>query len=1074
MPVESRDLPEMVRRLVGTLCSDRLDADLLAAFSDEQDPNAFAALVSRYGPLVWGVCRRALRDPNDAEDAFQATFLVLAREARQIACRETLSGWLYTVARRVASHLRRSQMRRQEHEQRAVRPVTDRAESPYVDLGDVLDEELARLPDRLRNPLILCYLRGKSHVDAASELGCPVSTLSNRLIRGCEILRSRLARRGLGVAAGHVALALAALRIDAAVPPGVSRTVVANAIQFAAGRTIPTAAGQLALGVASTVGKQKLMCGVLGMVLLLGVAGATTQSQPHSGTPVAQAHQPIQPVANTDSFGDPLPEGAISRIGTLRLRPGHSIGDSSVALTADGRTILSVSAHNFVHHWDLPSGREVERFPGPRVCLGVALSPDGRRLIVGGVEEVWAWELGPEGRRLIWKQRPGGLGFWCVAFAPDGQTVACGGDNQRAIYLLDAATGERRRTLTGRGYKLAFSPDGRTLASWARDEKVCLWEVATGKQQRVLSCDSSDGKLVSSFAFSPDGRTLATAAGDHSIRLWDVATGVERRLTNAADYWTFVAFSPDGRSLLEVGRERIRFWDPATGRECRPAVVAPHLAANTMFDACRLSADGSLFVSANPTAIGVWDVRTGKPVGPSGVPEGPVGSVAFTPDQQRLAVTTVVEGREQLQVYDVLTGRIQTAIRPPTRESEFTIRSEVTFVTDRELAISGLKFHLADSLKGFCLVMGTDPGTPAAEFSGGRGERSMAPSPDGKLVAAGRTAGGVTLYDRASGDLVRTWKTQFEVTALSFAANGRVLAGWESNARRINVWDAQAGDRIGSWDVPGQRILDFSLPLALSPDGKRLATGGSFRPESLKVWNTTTGNLFWEVGQPANAACAVSFSPNGRVLATGGEGGEVQLWEVCTGQERLRLHGHRSKVCALAFSRDGDRVASGSTDGTALVWGTRPPGDDLKLGRGSLEALSGSDAVLAYRTVTALADSPKTAVPLIRSYFRNLTPEAAGLRRRTPGATGDQLVIQFELETRLKKAPPPPPLSPLSRTADELGIIRAIEALELMGGNPEARALLKELTQMPIDSLLYQEARAAYGRLTGGVDRGRH
>lgn len=177
------------------------DAELLDRFTRSRDAGAFAALVRRHGPMVFGVCRRVLRDPNDAEEAFQVTFLVLVRKAGGLREPGRLANWLYGVANRVARKARVSAARRGRHERAAAGPDQIIPPEPTdSDLRAVLDEEMVALPDKYRAPLVLCYLEGLTNEAAAERLGWPPGSMSYRLARGRELLRKRLVRRGIWLA----------------------------------------------------------------------------------------------------------------------------------------------------------------------------------------------------------------------------------------------------------------------------------------------------------------------------------------------------------------------------------------------------------------------------------------------------------------------------------------------------------------------------------------------------------------------------------------------------------------------------------------------------------------------------------------------------------------------------------------------------------------------------------------------------------------------------------------------------------------------------------------------------------
>jgi RNA polymerase sigma-70 factor (ECF subfamily) len=186
------------------------DGRLLERFAHSRDEAAFSDLVQRHGPLVLGVCRRLLGHEQDAEDAFQATFLVLARKAAILGRRGSVAGYLYTVAYRLARRARAMAARRRFHERQValMSPAADAAPEAWSDLRPVLDEELSRLPEKYRLPLLLCDLEEKTYAQAARELGWPVGSMSKRLVRGRDLLRRRLARRGVTLAGGALAAIL--------------------------------------------------------------------------------------------------------------------------------------------------------------------------------------------------------------------------------------------------------------------------------------------------------------------------------------------------------------------------------------------------------------------------------------------------------------------------------------------------------------------------------------------------------------------------------------------------------------------------------------------------------------------------------------------------------------------------------------------------------------------------------------------------------------------------------------------------------------------------------------------------
>ncbi len=282
-------LQQLRRALAHAPGAEVSDAELLECFVKTGDQAAFELLVWRHERMVFGVCRRVLGNLHDAEDAFQATFLVLARKAASIGNRQAVAGWLHRVASRVAHHARYRASRRERpgsHDANFASlpcPREPGAELLVRDLRLVLDEEVARLPEKYRVPVVLCYLEGKTYEEAARQLGCPKGTLSARLTRARGMLWARLTRRGIGIGAGLLAAVLCEHTAAAAVPTTLVAATVKAALRFAEGKA--ATAGLLSAQVASLVteglqamGMSKLKVGaalLLAGILASGAAALT-------------------------------------------------------------------------------------------------------------------------------------------------------------------------------------------------------------------------------------------------------------------------------------------------------------------------------------------------------------------------------------------------------------------------------------------------------------------------------------------------------------------------------------------------------------------------------------------------------------------------------------------------------------------------------------------------------------------------------------------------------------------------------------------------------------------------------
>ncbi|HYH63365.1 MAG TPA: sigma-70 family RNA polymerase sigma factor, partial [Urbifossiella sp.] len=283
---------QLLRRLTPP---DADDGPLLARFAADRDAAAFAALVRRHGPLVLAVCRRVTGHPQDAEDAFQAVFLVLARKAGQLRDPGRLGNWLYGVAAKVASRARRAAARRRVREVQAVDPPDPAApDAAPPDIGPALHEELAALPAHYREPIVLCDLQGASRAEAAKALGIPEGTLSSRLANGRKKLAERLTRRGVALSALGVPAAVA--EGQAGVPEALVHHTCGVVAAWAAGAAVPAAVVRLAAGGFPV--RSVLLGGVLALSLVAGVviAGAGPDPAPvPNPMPVVIAAEEPQP-----------------------------------------------------------------------------------------------------------------------------------------------------------------------------------------------------------------------------------------------------------------------------------------------------------------------------------------------------------------------------------------------------------------------------------------------------------------------------------------------------------------------------------------------------------------------------------------------------------------------------------------------------------------------------------------------------------------------------------------------------------------------------------------------------------
>jgi RNA polymerase sigma factor (sigma-70 family) len=1089
---------------------DLTDRQLLERYTARRDEAAFAALVRRHGPMVLGVCRRVLRREQDAEDAFQATFLALARRADATPWRDSVGGWLHDVAYRVATKLKVDAARRHAHERLAGQRTRSDATPPraWEELGAVLDEEVRRLPEPYRAPLLLCYFEGRTRDQAARQLGWSLRTLERRLGRGRERLRGRLARRGVTLGAALLAPGLASGTAGAAVAGRLAAATARAAAAYAAGPAgaaggVSAQAAALAEGVLRATAAAKLKLGALVLLALTvtvtAAAGLVVQQAlaakpppaPRADGPAPSARgegapRPREaPRPRTDREGEALPDGAVARLGTTRFRHGYVVW--TLAFSPDGQTLASGGQGRGLCLWDARTGRMLHhcasdmRIP---TIYSAAFSPDGKTVATAEGQPFRLWDVatGKEIRRFTGHEN----GVMAVAFSPDGKTLASG-SHDKTVRLWEAGTGKQLLKLEGHTHtvvSVAFSPDGRTVASASWGEPtVRLWDVGTGKEVRQFRGHQGG---VHSVAFAPDGKTLAAGGGkDQTVRLWDVGTGKELHVCGGGPGRVpAVAFSPDGKTLASAHNDRtIRLYDVASGKERRR--WEGHA---TPVSAIAFAPDGKVLASGAvwESAVRLWDPATGEEVRPSDGHTAPVDQVGFAPDGK----TLFSRGRDmRVLSWDLAAG---------TGRRGFGGRADGAFdpcalsPDGKTLATGGrqdLSVRLWEVATGKELRL---LGKHADEV------RAVAFAADGRLLASVGKEGTVILWEVPTGKEVRrlmgppvtadrSWSF-----ALAFAPDGRRLVSGGDD-RVLHLWDVAGGKEL--------RRLDCGVELetaVFSPDGTLVAAAGGWPSKSVWVWDAGTGAVRRQLEGHQHSISALAFAPDGKVLASAGDEREntIRLWELATGQQVRQFEAGRSGTSSLAFAPDGRALASGAHDATVLVWDVTGRAADGRARPGPLapravedrwSLLAGEDAAAAYQAAWDLAAAPRQAVPFLRQH---LAPAAAVDAREFARLVADLGSDTFEVRERatarleklgygaepalrevLKGEPPFETrrrverlLEKLLSSREWLRVQRAVRVLELIG-DAEARRVLQGLARGVAGARLTQEARASLDRL---------
>ncbi|HZV05357.1 MAG TPA: sigma-70 family RNA polymerase sigma factor, partial [Gemmataceae bacterium] len=892
----------------GSALASASDGQLLERFVTHREDAAFAGLLCRHGPMVLNVCRRALANEQDLEDVFQATFLLLARKAGSIRRRESVGSWLHGVAHRLAVQCRKQDTRRRAHERQAgLERVAAAPPEAWEELRVLLDEAIAELPEKYRAALVLCYLEDHTHEEAARRLGCRLTTLRSRVARGRERLRAALLRRGLTLSGAAFLAALATSAAQAALPPALRIRTLIAALQFANCGAASTLISASTAALVEGGLRAMSLVKVKMLLLLLLAVGLAFGGAGVLAHQILDAKKPSEPPQpGSERAATPSPEN--------KPRPAvDRFGDP-----LPERVIARLGTVRFRM--------------GGLVCA-CAWSPDGNILAAGsgshsGDNSITLFDAatGKPIRKLLGQQSY----ITSLAFSPDGRTLASA--SQAAIVLWDTASGKLLRQFSAspgqmnRVLSLAFTLDGKGLFSAGEDARIRLWDSATGKVARLFT---GHEKVVRCTVLSPDGRTLASAA-DKEIRLWETATGkMIRRLTGQKEPIRALAFSPDGKLLASGSDDRsissIWLWETATGKVQRRFPEDPKDIQERRFHNLRtlaFSPDGKTLATGHGDyALHFWDVATGKrfrtmagtgTISFRGFHDGGIQCLIFARDGKRL----VIARDNQLALLDVRSGK-ENQLLPAHRGG----LGRVFFSADGKRLFTG-----SDEMNGRIREWDTASGEMIREIPGMAGDTARASfSPDRKILASSVKAQTLALWDTATGREIREFPLplkQFHTPGdIVFSPDGKFLAVEEGDGKAVWLYDPATGKQVCT--VEGMTTSAYPMHLTFSPDGRILAAADR---KAIFLAEVPSGRQLPPILPPKDRyAVAVALSPDGRTLAAPCtslfEGGRMILFEVATGKERLSFWEPPGEIHNVAISPDGRLLAAaGSGNNIIYLW----------------------------------------------------------------------------------------------------------------------------------------------------------
>jgi WD40 repeat protein len=794
-----------------------------------------------------------------------------------------------------------------------------------------------------------------------------------------------------------------------------------------------------------------------------------------------------------DLYGDPLPPGALARLGTTRWRMSER--NAAVTFTPSGKVLLAAGdPSGRVALWDVAARTRLGLFPpepvrktppeippkggvDPSDDLRVAFSADGKTLFALG-EDLVGWEVATGKRRFFERKRDEVIGPWAVA--PAGGRLAgvvvrdiAVGWQVETLSVWDTATGKvvcrvATAALTPWVRALAFAPDGKRLACSGNDGAVWILDASSGNKLHQLKV-AEEG--VTCLTFSPDGQALVGGTFQGSLRLWDPATGKERRRWPARSGVTAVAFSRDGKTLASAGRDdSLQLWDPDTGKPVRRLSGS---AVGVVF-LCFSPDDRTLAASGIVLPVQLFDVAAGKPLPLQSLPvhRGEVFCLAYSPDGKALATGSQ---EPTVRLWEPTTGKPLMSL-----EGESGSVLAAAFPPGENALVAageGPAFARRWDLRTRQVSQTARPPEDALA-------RPVALTADGKAVWwASRQKGETFLQDVQSGVKVRTLdRAGGNDQAVAASPDGKTIAG-AVNGNTLYLWDATTGRR----HTPGWVFEGRIMGLAFSPGGRSLALATEGEQSLIQFCDLATGK---ERGRPVvcpERVTRIAFAPDGRTLATVSADQTVRVWDVEARQERVQFKGHEREVRAVAFAPDGRTLATGSADTTALVWDLTGGDAGVREGLPALwNALAGLDATRAHRSVWGMVRHGGEAVAFLRERVKPVAaPAPEALARLVADVGSDRFSVRERAFSELEKvgelAGPavrvalekPLPLEVRRRleklldgtlSPERLRELRAVEVLDRLG-TPEARQVLRELAEGTPGARLTREAKGSLDRL---------
>jgi WD40 repeat protein/serine/threonine protein kinase len=573
---------------------------------------------------------------------------------------------------------------------------------------------------------------------------------------------------------------------------------------------------------------------------------------------------------------------------------GHSGVVIAVAVSHDGRKIVSGGIDKTAMVWELATGRELLTLKGHTdAVVTAAFSSDDQRILTGCLDQtarLWDAVSGRELRRFDGET---------AAFARDDRLILTGGLD-KTVRLWDASTGVE--VLRVPGQDAALSPDGRkivatggftsVLAPSAAGRKATLWDV---ESRRELLSLNGHSEVVFSVAFSPDGRRIVTCSRDNTAKVWDAATGANLLTLRHRLQIERASFSSDGKRIVTASEDQTaKVWNAETGQEL--LTLTGHTGG--LYSAVFSPDDRLIVTTSRDGTVKVWDPEAVREVFILNGENPKLCGISFSPDGKRV-VTGAFYG--EAKVWDATSGRVLQRIAG----------TDAMFSPDGRQIVT---------TRGWVKLWDAESGRLLREFPGHKNAvHGVVFSPDGQRIITSSEDKTAVVWDTNSGnELVKLLGHTEALRGVAVSPDGRrILTGSADGTARI--WDAASGAELFRFT----KHTDELYAVAYSPDGRQIFSGDEGGTGLL--WNADTGRVLLTLKGHSSTILCASFSSDGRRLLTGSWDHTAKLWDTASGREVLTFKAHKGPIMQARFSPDGHRIATASFDGLAMLWDAATP-----------------------------------------------------------------------------------------------------------------------------------------------------